>query len=1389
MARLEQLLGIEKPRVSQQIDPTKIYQPPVADPTAFQKAGRLVGSRLEAGNIGTAAGLQGAVQGLIGKGEQLIDYWSSAPTPSASAGFGQLGQTQEFQQAQQRAQGFQPTSKPYQYYGELAKIGEQKAQTARERYTPETKTGQFVGGLIESGPAMAGAAALTAAGVPQAGASLLGASSGGREFRQAQQEGATFQQAFESGAISGGAEAILSTLSLKALEDLWKAAPKPLVQKGLKYATAVLSEATEEGATEAISILGQKLTYDKDKGFDLAQIGEAAAGGAVMALFFGALGDGSQTAINALRKGEVTKADIDTIAEEQGTTVEAVEEQAVETVEPVAETVQNINQYKTLEQLKQGLADRNLDTVGTKSELRSRLKTALDTETQQVTPESAVEGRVEAIKAQQPSLEQRLGMPEVQGFEQQLVSQANTILENLTTENLDASVRQLKIIKNQADKRGIPMNLQLFAEAISEDISILEDLAIEPKKTKKFRKAYQDLISKGVTKATLDEFLKLADTTAQINELKAKHTEQIAAVKERYKARREAMKESKLRSKLLDVSKRMQRGRMQPEFQAVANELFGNIDTLSKSISSKKRIELEQTLKTIDKLKNEGIEVDPDLENAVARLNRKQIADMEISEVEELIDVAKNLEHLNRTKNQTLQFERGEKIAEIAGGMVQQLQQQPSRKARKAQDTGEFVENNRFVDSLSLFMGKPANTLRTLMYEVGRGNDNSAAVRLGNTVSERQSVELNNRDMLNTMLDEAVGEDYKKLASSKEWNKEQDVNGRKMSSGQKVYLKLALNDANVLRSLEEMGYRRKGKIQPSKISKEEIQAIQLSPKEQQVYDVANQFFDQTYNLLNKAYLQLNGYKLYKNPDGYLPKVVSDITLREELGQVMRPGGLKNTGVVQSRKGTINELLLPDILDLYSRQTDIATKYNAYVNLVQDASKIFSKPELRKALRTEYGIKKTKGAKEGKSIVEEYMDDLFQDLQGTKSAKPTRGEGFFRLIRTKGAPAILAYRATTPLLQTASYPMAVTQIDPKNLAKGLKGKANFDEAAQYNARAKARTEGRIDRELAEAKVGKLVEYGLKPIQFMDKKTIGKLWNATKLQVAQETNLTGEQLLQEAGRRFDKVLDTQPNYTTADRSMTMRSQSELDKTLTMFSSAKSAVLNELKRGYVKGKYTGNWDELIKASSGLITSIVMMAGISNLMKRAKGDEEAFTESLIKRATGALPGLDAISSLLNGYGVSNIGADAVEDMAKSATSLLDLVARVAKGDQISEQKVVKTFWNTIDSVALMLGVPVETLRDDLQIIINQLPFDDAKQQFKRFTDPYSKSEYYDKLINYITSDNTDAANALLTQAENAGVKRDNLINNMQNKLKDGTIEEEDYDVFKKLKEIRNVK
>jgi hypothetical protein len=754
-------------------------------------------------------------------------------------------------------------------------------------------------------------------------------------------------------------------------------------------------------------------------------------------------------------------------------------------------------------------------------------------------------------------------------------------------------------------------------------------------------------------------------------------------------------KQAQVEKDLLEQIRVFKKQHLQPEIQDMANEIFGTIDPEARRMTPAKEANLKATRAEIERLKAAGADIDPALEAKVARLDRRRIGDMLPGEAQALLDVANELAYVNKIKNKLLAVEHGQDAAELSKGIIAPIEAKPSRRYTEAKKTGQKTERgkNPILDLGRQLLGDPASTFKTLMLDLGRANEKSSAVKLAQTVTERQNIELKHRKELDEQLSKSIG-NWQALAESKEWSAEQDVNGRKLTSGEKVYLKYSLNDQNVSDSIEKMGYRKKLDTKATKMSRAEREAIKLNPEEQKVYDALSEYFESTYQVLNPAHVEMKGWTLPAAGRGkYLPKSVSSLTLADELGSIIRSGSVENTGVVQDRIGTLNEINLKDIFEVITRQRDIASKYAAYAPMVRDFNLVFRSPELKNTLQMEYGLEKN-----GKSIVENYVDDLLRDLQGNKPQSDSGVEAAVRKIRTNTAGALLAFRLTTPLMQMTGYPRALAHISPQNLAKALRMRDGFEEAVKWNMRAYARWDVGIDREIADNRNRRLIRAGMAGIQKMDELVTGRLWSATKLQTAQETGLRGDELLAETSKRFNAVLDTQGGHTMADLSMTSRTQSELAKMFTIFSSDKFAMLNELKRGLIIREHTGDWKPLARASAGMVLSAAMAAGVATVVGGAvSGKDKDYEEEFAKNLAGSLPLFDQLVSMFQGFNPSSAGIEAIGDAANAAGRIASLARKQASGETVTAEQYSKALQSVVNSASLAAGVPAKNITDNL--------------------------------------------------------------------------------------------
>lgn len=141
--------------------------------------------------------------------------------------------------------------------------------------------GEKADSLAQSTGQLLGTMALQSVGVPWW--LTTGASTYGAEMQNAFQQGATYDQAMFSALVSAGAEILSEKLSGgisfggKTLDDgltnlLAANISSKTLQKVLKFATDATGEGLEEVFSNAISAIGQKLSYDKDKDVSFKQL-------------------------------------------------------------------------------------------------------------------------------------------------------------------------------------------------------------------------------------------------------------------------------------------------------------------------------------------------------------------------------------------------------------------------------------------------------------------------------------------------------------------------------------------------------------------------------------------------------------------------------------------------------------------------------------------------------------------------------------------------------------------------------------------------------------------------------------------------------------------------------------------------------------------------------------------------------------------------------------------------------------------------------------------------------------------------------------------------------------------------------------------------------------
>lgn len=342
-----------------------------------------------------------------------------------------------------------------------------------------------------------------------------------------------------------------------------------------------------------------------------------------------------------------------------------------------------------------------------------------------------------------------------------------------------------------------------------------------------------------------------------------------------------------------------------------------------------------------------------------------------------------------------------------------------------------------------------------------------------------------------------------------------------------------------------------------------------------IEDMKGFFGDYTTNLINETSMKLVGFQraTVKN---YYPIAVDETQLASEIEGVKMDATIEGRGFLKERVKSGLPILLEECSSVVQRSLRDTADYAGLAASIRDANRI-----LNANVETEDGIQKLKSGvlKEhwGRDAVN-YVDYLLTDLQ-TKPHK--RSDGFswaLRKLRGNYAGAILTLNPGVAIAQAASLPTAGAVLGSDTMAavlpfvKNLSGKqrraleaeisAHGDALLQYRLRGSQRGELAsigVSGSFAEKAMDKLPKSVTGWINSMDEITVAALWEGAKHYVehhagefADGAATKGSDAYWKAvNQMYQKVIEeTQPNYTVMQRAGIQRSDNEIIKTLTMF-----------------------------------------------------------------------------------------------------------------------------------------------------------------------------------------------------------------------------------------------
>ena len=609
-------------------------------------------------------------------------------------------------------------------------------------------------------------------------------------------------------------------------------------------------------------------------------------------------------------------------------------------------------------------------------------------------------------------------------------------------------------------------------------------------------------------------------------------------------------------------------------------------------------------------------------------------------------------------------------------------------------------------------------------------------------------------------------------------------------------------------------------------------------------DMKNFFGSYTTNRINETSMKLLGYQraTVKN---YYPIAVDKTALATQIEGVKLDATIEGRGFLKNRVKSQMPILLEECSSVVQRSLRDTAAYAGLAAPIRDVQKV-----LNSRIETEDGLKVLKdGILEEKwgSDAVDYVEELLVDLQSP--GKKTRKSSMTALGKLRGnyAGAILTLNPGVAIAQAASLPTAGAVLGADTMAavvpfvKNLSGKQRAaleqeiaqhgDVLLQYRLRGSQRGELAsigVSQGAAEKAMDKLPKWVTGWINSMDEITVAALWEGSKRYVEHHTNefaegaaTKGSEAYWEAvNKMYQRVIEeTQPNYTTMQRAGIQRSDNELVRTLTMFTTQRFqnyGILADAVMDYNAQRERSHADpteenraELKRAGKNLnraVTSQIVQTAVFAAMKIGadfllhrwdreqdeNGDITAW--SLLKRyadlyvgsAAGTfLYGSELYSFVGNVAGgkdydvVSAPNLSAINDLGTEAMRLYKLLA-TDTGEMDEEEleayheKLRKAALTFMEDGLELKGLPAGNAAKLLEAAWKwsgnaAYAVTGAKYGEKLSLNslPASATGQYDRLYNAIQTGNTEEAAAALGKLEAMGKDEKTIASQLKNRLK----------------------
>lgn len=828
----------------------------------------------------------------------------------------------------------------------------------------------------------------------------------------------------------------------------------------------------------------------------------------------------------------------------------------------------------------------------------------------------------------------------------------------------------------------------------------------------KLRSAYDERIAKmrEMNRQKIEE---------RMSKLREQRDNRISSLKRHYKeaeeARRNQKRDSEARTRLLNIARRLNNKKLPAVSKSLIQQYIGELDLTAKSMTGTtlERLTDLQAWYADQKETNPDFISDKNIEKALQRLSKKQIADLTADDVESLTRVLLNIENEIRTQRKLIDSQVRRDTYLAGDAAITDIENSKGSSGSKidtfllSETLSPMREMHRitgYVDSDPLYVvtQELADGQRKMFDYQRRANN-----RFKTWIEDKEFVKtIAGKDATEITIT-GIGKD--------------GITSVKITPAMRMSLYLhSLNDQN-LRHIAQGGITvpditlyKKGNIVEAynkgktiKLTPSEVRRIAggMRGKEHAFARAAYDYYNgQSQSEINATSERLKGYSV-ATVDNYFPVDTDRSFLKAEFDSIKRDGTIEGMGFLKERIDAANPIMLYDMNSVLTKSINQHSKFVGMAIPVRNFSKLwgvttggFNEDGSRNNF--ESSVQKAVKEKRGQNGYD-YIEQMMADLNNVSKGQKSWGKA---LASARGAyaGAVLELNASVAIKQAASYPTAASVVGFKPLIKALgdTSKINTDQIARYTPLLWYRSQGYSSQELGElAQRGKSLPKALNWIQAIDVATTTKLWKAAEYYVRdtrKDLERASEAYYREVANVYNRIIEeTQPNYTTMQRPALLRSDNELVRTLNMFKTQPFQNFNILydgienmnakRRAYESDRGEESrkaYNEAKTAAARAITSQAVSSFVFALMQYAwdafRGKDDKYKDEDDEYSIGAWLKAMGFNMLTNGFGMFPFGSEVLE----AAETLTDKIATTLGKDPVFDATYYGVDVSVVDTV-----------------------------------------------------------------------------------------------------------